>query len=605
MANENKNLKKKNDKKPETKKNMGKKAPAKKNDKPKKKENTAKKQNKPKQNKTPKTPLKIIPLGGLGEIGKNITAYEYKDDILIVDCGMAFPDEETPGIDIVIPDFSYLEANRDKIRGLVVTHGHEDHIGAIPYLLKNISVPIYATRLTIGLIEGKLKEHKNLSTASLNEVSPGSTLKFGAFDVEFIHVNHSIPDAVAFAIKCPAGTVVHTGDFKIDTTPIDSQVIDLARFGELGKKGVLAMLADSTNAERPGYTMSERVVGESFQNLFKKAGKNRIIIATFSSNIHRIQQIIDEAVNCGRKVAVSGRSMLNVVSVAAKLGYLNLPENVLIDIETINKYTPEQLVIITTGSQGEPLSALHRMAFSDHRNVEIVPSDMIIISATPIPGNEKLVGKVVNELMKRGANVVYEKMYDVHVSGHACQEELKLLMSLVKPKYYIPLHGEQKHLYKHALLAQTMGVPKDNTLIANIGDVIEVSSKGIKVSDTAPSGRILVDGLGVGDVGGVVLRDRKHLADDGIIIVTLTMDSVTGEVVSGPEIVSRGFVYVKESEELINEVTEVAEDILEKCYIHRVRDRNTIKLRLRDGISKHLYSVTRRSPMVLPIIMEI
>lgn len=605
MANENKNLKKKNDKKPETKKNMGKKNPAKKNDKPKKKENTAKKQNKPKQNKTPKTPLKIIPLGGLGEIGKNITAYEYKDDILIVDCGMAFPDEETPGIDIVIPDFSYLEANRDKIRGLVVTHGHEDHIGAIPYLLKNISVPIYATRLTIGLIEGKLKEHKNLSTASLNEVSPGSTLKFGAFDVEFIHVNHSIPDAVAFAIKCPAGTVVHTGDFKIDTTPIDSQVIDLARFGELGKKGVLAMLADSTNAERPGYTMSERVVGESFQNLFKKAGKNRIIIATFSSNIHRIQQIIDEAVNCGRKVAVSGRSMLNVVSVAAKLGYLNLPENVLIDIETINKYTPEQLVIITTGSQGEPLSALHRMAFSDHRNVEIVPSDMIIISATPIPGNEKLVGKVVNELMKRGANVVYEKMYDVHVSGHACQEELKLLMSLVKPKYYIPLHGEQKHLYKHALLAQTMGVPKDNTLIANIGDVIEVSSKGIKVSDTAPSGRILVDGLGVGDVGGVVLRDRKHLADDGIIIVTLTMDSVTGEVVSGPEIVSRGFVYVKESEELINEVTEVAEDILEKCYIHRVRDRNTIKLRLRDGISKHLYSVTRRSPMVLPIIMEI
>ncbi|MEE0928216.1 MAG: ribonuclease J [Acutalibacteraceae bacterium] len=605
MANENKNLKKKNDKKPETKKNMGKKNPAKKNDKPKKKENTAKKQNKSKQNKTPKTPLKIIPLGGLGEIGKNITAYEYKDDILIVDCGMAFPDEETPGIDIVIPDFSYLEANRDKIRGLVVTHGHEDHIGAIPYLLKNISVPIYATRLTIGLIEGKLKEHKNLSTASLNEVSPGSTLKFGAFDVEFIHVNHSIPDAVAFAIKCPAGTVVHTGDFKIDTTPIDSQVIDLARFGELGKKGVLAMLADSTNAERPGYTMSERVVGESFQNLFKKAGKNRIIIATFSSNIHRIQQIIDEAVNCGRKVAVSGRSMLNVVSVAAKLGYLNLPENVLIDIETINKYTPEQLVIITTGSQGEPLSALHRMAFSDHRNVEIVPSDMIIISATPIPGNEKLVGKVVNELMKRGANVVYEKMYDVHVSGHACQEELKLLMSLVKPKYYIPLHGEQKHLYKHALLAQTMGVPKDNTLIANIGDVIEVSSKGIKVSDTAPSGRILVDGLGVGDVGGVVLRDRKHLADDGIIIVTLTMDSVTGEVVSGPEIVSRGFVYVKESEELINEVTEVAEDILEKCYIHRVRDRNTIKLRLRDGISKHLYSVTRRSPMVLPIIMEI
>ncbi len=602
MANENKSVKKKTAPSSEFKKTSGKKTVPKKNDKPKKKETTKKTQNKTKQSKTP---LKIIPLGGLGEIGKNITVYEYKDDILLVDCGMAFPDEETPGIDIVIPDFSYLEANRDKIQGLVVTHGHEDHIGAIPYLLKNLSVPIYATRLTVGLIEGKLKEHKNLSSARLNEVATGSTLKFGAFEVEFIHVNHSIPDAVAFAIKTPAGVIVHTGDFKIDTTPIDSQVIDLARFGELGKKGVLAMLADSTNAERPGYTMSEKVVGESFQNLFKKAGKNRIIIATFSSNIHRIQQIIDEAVNCSRKVAVSGRSMLNVVSVAAKLGYLRVPENVLIDIETIKKYSPEQLVIITTGSQGEPLSALHRMAFSDHRNVEIVPNDMIIISATPIPGNEKLVSRVVNELMKRGANVVYEKMYDVHVSGHACQEELKLLMSLVKPKYYIPLHGEQKHLYKHALLAQTMGVPKENTLIANIGDVIEVSSKTLKVSDTVPSGRILVDGLGVGDVGGVVLRDRKHLADDGIIIVTVTMDGVTGEVVSGPEIVSRGFVYVKESEQLINEVTEVAEDILEKCYMNRIRDWNTIKLRLRDGVSKYLYSATRRSPMVLPIIMEI
>ena len=565
------------------------------------KKNTPKKDTK----KPPKTPLKIIPLGGLGEIGKNITVYEYKDDIVIVDCGMAFPDEETPGIDIVIPDFSYLVKNRDKIRGLVVTHGHEDHIGAIPYLLNNINVPIYATRLTVGLIEGKLREHRNLASAKLNEVKPGQTLQFGAISVEFIHVNHSIPDAVGFAIKTPAGTVVHTGDFKIDTTPIDSRVIDLARFGEIGKKGVLAMLGDSTNAERPGYTMSEKVVGESFSTLFKKAGKNRIIIATFSSNIHRIQQIIDEAVNCGRKVAVSGRSMLNVVSIASKLGYLKLPDNVLIDIEVIGRYKPEQLVIITTGSQGEPLSALHRMAFSDHRNVEIVPDDMIIISATPIPGNEKLVSKVVNELMKRGANVVYEKMYDVHVSGHACQEELKLLMSLVKPKYYIPLHGEQKHLYKHALLAQTMGIPKENTLIANIGDVIELTNKTIKSTETVPSGRVLVDGLGVGDVGGVVLRDRKHLADDGIIIITLTMDSATGEVVSGPDIVSRGFVYVKESEQLINEITVVAEDIIENCYIKRVRDWNTIKLRLRDGVSKHLYETTRRSPMVLPIIMEI
>jgi len=474
--------------------------------------------------KAPKIPLKIISLGGLGEIGKNITVYEYKEDILLVDCGMAFPDEETPGVDIVIPDFTYLIQNQDKIRGLVVTHGHEDHIGAIPYLLKNISVPIYATQLTIGLIEGKLKEHKGLANTKLNVVNPGQTLQFGALSVEFIHVNHSIPDAVAFAIKTPVGVVVHTGDFKIDTTPIDGQVIDLARFGELGKKGVLAMLADSTNAERPGYTMSEKVVGESFQNLFKKAGKNRIIIATFSSNIHRIQQIIDEAVNCGRKVAVSGRSMLNVVSVAAKLGYLKVPDNVLIDIEAIKNYASEQLVIITTGSQGEPLSALHRMAYSDHRNVEIVPNDMIIISATPIPGNEKLVSKVVNELMKRGANVVYEKMYDVHVSGHACQEEIKLLLSLVKPKFYIPVHGEQKHLYKHAMLAQTMGVPSENTVIANIGDVIELTSKTIKVTDTVPSGRVLVDGLGIGDVGGVVLRDRKLLSDDGIIIVTVTID---------------------------------------------------------------------------------
>ncbi len=567
--------------------------------------NKIQKKHAPKKPSAQKTPLKIIPLGGLGEIGKNLTVYEYKDDILLVDCGMAFPDEETPGIDIVIPDFSYLVKNRDKIRGLVVTHGHEDHIGAIPYLLNNINVPIYATRLTIGLIEGKLKEHKNLATATLNTVSPGQTLRFGELEVEFIHVNHSIPDAVAFAIKTPVGTVVHTGDFKIDTTPIDDRVMDLARFGELGKKGVLAMLADSTNAERPGYTMSERVVGESFQNLFKKAGNNRIIVATFSSNIHRIQQIIDAAVSFGRKVAVSGRSMLNVVSVAEKLGYLSVPDNVLVDIELIKKYKPEQLVIITTGSQGEPLSALHRMAFSDHRHVEIIPDDMIIISATPIPGNEKLVSKVVNELMKRGANVVYEKMYDVHVSGHACQEELKLLMSLVKPKYYIPLHGEQKHLYKHALLAQTMGVPKENTLIASIGDVITLTKKDIKVAETVTAGRVLVDGLGVGDVGGVVLRDRKMLADGGIVIVTVTIDSVTNEVVAGPEIVTRGFVYVKESEQLISDATLAAEDILEYCYIHNIRDRNAIKLKLRDGISKHIYGVTHRSPMVLPIIMEI
>lgn len=551
------------------------------------------------------TPVKIIPLGGLGEIGKNITAYEYKDDIIIVDCGMAFPDEETPGVDIVIPDFTYLIKNKDKIRGMVVTHGHEDHIGAIPYLLKNFNIPIFATKLTIGLIEGKLKEHKLLLEAELVVTKPGEIVKLGEFSVEFIHVNHSIPDAVSFAIRCPAGVIVHTGDFKIDTTPIDDCVIDLARFAEIGKEGVLALLSDSTNAERPGYTMSERVVGESFSTLFKKAGKNRIIIATFSSNIHRIQQIVDEAVHCKRKVAVSGRSMQNVVSVASELGYLNMPSDVLIDIESIKNYKPEQLVIITTGSQGEPLSALHRMAFSDHKQVGIVPDDMIIISATPIPGNEKLVGKVVNELMKNGANVVYEKMYDVHVSGHACQEELKLLTTLVKPKYFIPIHGEQKHLYKNANLASTMGISKSNILIANIGSVIEVSDRSLKCTEEVPAGRVLVDGLGVGDVGSIVLRDRKHLSDDGIIIVTVSIDSVTGEVLAGPDIVSRGFVYVKESEELMREITTIAEDVLERCYINNIHDWNAIKIKLRDGISKYLYGQTRRSPMILPIIMEV
>ena len=551
------------------------------------------------------TPVKIIPLGGLGEIGKNITAYEYKDDVIIVDCGMAFPDEETPGVDIVIPDFTYLIKNKDRIKGMVVTHGHEDHIGGIPYLLKNLNIPIYATKLTIGLIEGKLKEHKLLSEAELIVTKPGDIVKLGEFSVEFIHVNHSIPDAVAFAIKCSAGIVIHTGDFKIDTTPIDDRVIDLTRFAEIGREGVLALLTDSTNAERPGYTMSERVVGESFSTLFKKAGKNRIIIATFSSNIHRIQQIIDEAVHCKRKVAVSGRSMQNVVAVASELGYLKMPSDVLIDIESIKNYKPEQLVIITTGSQGEPLSALHRMAFSDHRQVGIVPDDMIIISATPIPGNEKLVSKVVNELMKSGANVVYEKMYDVHVSGHACQEELKLLMALVKPKYFIPIHGEQKHLYKNANLASTMGIAKDNILIANIGNVIEVSERSIKCTEEVPAGRILVDGLGVGDVGSIVLRDRKHLSDDGIIIVAVSIDSVSGEVIAGPDIVSRGFVYVKESEELMREITTIAEDVLERCYINNIHDWNAIKIKIRDSISKYLYGQTRRSPMILPIIMEV
>lgn len=550
-------------------------------------------------------PLKIIPLGGLGEIGKNITLYEYDGDMFLVDCGMSFPDEETPGIDIVIPDFTYVLENKDKIKGLVVTHGHEDHIGAIPYLLRNFNLPIYATRLAVGLIEGKLREHKLLSDARLNVVKPGDRVRLGKFEVELIHVNHSIPDAVGFAITCPAGTVVHTGDFKVDTTPIDDYVIDIGRFAELGKQGVLALLADSTNAERPGYTASERIVGESFSNLFKKAEDHRIIVATFSSNIHRIQQIIDEAVRCGRKVAVSGRSMINVVSVAAELGYLKVPADVLVDIDMIKNYDPSRLVIVTTGSQGEPLSALHRIAFSDHRQVEIIPGDMIIISANPIPGNEKLVGKVINELMKRGANVVYERMYDVHVSGHACQEELKLMMSVVKPRYVIPLHGEQKHLMKHAGLARQMGIPNDNILIAGNGSVIELTDDSLKSSETVTAGRVLVDGLGVGDVGSIVLRDRKHLSDDGIIIVAVSIDSVTREVVSGPEVVSRGFVYVKESEELIHEISELVCDILERCYIDGIRDWATIKTRIKDKVARFVSSKTRRAPMILPIIMAV
>ncbi|MBR5222724.1 MAG: ribonuclease J [Clostridia bacterium] len=558
-----------------------------------------------KNTKSPKSPVRIIPLGGLGEIGKNITLYEYEGDMILVDCGMSFPDEEMPGIDIVIPDFTYVLENKDKIKGLFVTHGHEDHIGAIPYLLKNFNVPIYATRLTVGLIEGKLKEHRLLESAKLNVVKAGSTVNAGKFSVQFIHVNHSIPDAVAFAIKTAGGTVVHMGDFKIDTTPIDDYMIDIPCLAELGKKGVLALLSDSTNAERGGYTASERLVGGSFSNLFRQAEGKRIIVATFSSNIHRIQQIIDEAYRCNRKVAVSGRSMLNVVSVAEELGYLRVPKDVLIEIEAIKNYTPGEIVVVTTGSQGEPLSALHRMAFSDHRQVEIAPGDMIIISATPIPGNEKLVTKVINELMKRGANVVYERMYDVHVSGHACQEELKLIMSIVKPKYFIPVHGEQKHLMKHAELAKLMGIEKENTVIAQNGSVIELTKKQVKCTEMVQAGRVMVDGLGVGDVGSIVLRDRKLLSDGGIIIVAVSIDAVTREIVAGPDIVSRGFIYMKESEELISEINNLVWDILDRCYYQNIRDWATIKNKIKDGVSKFLFTKTKRSPMVLPIIMEV
>lgn len=555
--------------------------------------------------KKPASPLRIIPLGGINEIGKNITAYEYENDIIIVDCGMSFPDDDMLGIDIVIPDFTYLIKNQEKIRGLFITHGHEDHIGGVPYLLKEINVPIFATGLTIGLIEGKLKEHGLLGDAMLHVVNAGSVVKAGKFSVEFIHVNHSIADAVAFAIKCPLGTVVQTGDFKIDTTPIDGKVIDLGRLAELGNEGVLALLSDSTNAERPGFSASEKIVGESFSNIFSKANNQRIIVATFSSNVHRIQQIMDEAAKLGRKVAVSGRSMVNLINVASELGYLNIPEGILIDISMVKKYAPEQLVIITTGSQGEELSALHRMAFSDHRQVEITPNDLIIISATPIPGNEKLVNKVINELTRLGAKVVYEKMYDVHVSGHACQEEQKLMLSLVKPRFFVPVHGEQKHLRKHSETAVSLGVKKENIIVSEIGKVIEFTAKQVKCVEAVEAGRVLVDGLGIGDVGSVVLRDRKHLAEDGIIVVVLCLDSATGEMISGPEVISRGFVYVKGSEELMDETREIVWDVAESTPIRSQKDWNTMKTRIRDSVSHHLYRRTGRSPMILPIIMEV
>ena len=567
----------------------------------------AAKQPKPQQRKprapkrNPGAALRVIPLGGLDEIGKNLTVFECGNDIIIIDCGMSFPDEDLPGIDIVIPDFTYLIKNKDRVRGLFVTHGHEDHIGAIPYLLRELNVPVYGTRLTIGLIEGKLKEH-NVPRVSLNVRNPGDVIKVPGFTVEFVHVNHSIPDAVAMAIRCAAGLFVHTGDFKIDMTPIDGDPIDLARFAELGKEGVTALFSDSTNAERPGFTPSERIVGNTFSSIFSRSTDKRIIVATFSSNIHRIQQIINEAARYGRKVAVSGRSMINTVGIAAELGYLDIPDGVLIDIDAIRRYTPEQIVIVTTGSQGEPMSALHRMAFSDHRKVSVGPGDVIVISATPIPGNEKFVSRVINELLKLGAEVVFEKMYDVHVSGHACSDELKLIMELTKPRFFMPLHGEYRHLKRNSMNAQSVGIPKDNIMIAQLGNVIEFTHDSMKNVGSVQAGRVLVDGLGVGDVGSVVLRDRKHLAEDGLIAVVMTIDSATGDVVAGPDIVSRGFVYVRESEPLIDDIKTVVSRVLDS---YSRRDWATIKTKVRDELSRYLFDCTRRSPMILPIIMEI
>ncbi len=549
--------------------------------------------------------VRIAFLGGMNEIGKNMTLYEYDNDMFIVDCGLAFPNSDLPGVDLVIPDFTYVENNAEKIKGIIVTHGHEDHIGGIAYLLKKVNIPIYATKLTIGLIKGKLEEHDLLNKAKLIEIKPRDNISLGNFNIELIHVNHSIPDAVGLAIKCPAGVIIQTGDFKIDTTPVDGDMIDLPRFAEHGKKGVLALLSDSTNAERPGYSASEKSVGESFETLFRKAKNKRIVVATFASNIHRVQQIIDVAESRDRKVAVTGRSLENLVNVGKELGYLNVPEGLLIDINTIKSYPDDKLVIITTGSQGEPMSALTKMSIGEHRKVSVTPNDYVIISATPIPGNEKMVGNVVNELMKRGVDVIYEKMYEVHVSGHACQEELKLMMGLVKPKFFIPVHGEQKHLRKHADLAVSMGIDKDNIYVGNIGEKIQISEDGIKKVENVPSGEIYVDGIGVGDVGNIVLNDRKHLSKDGIIIVVATIDSSSGYVVSGPDVVSRGFVYVKENELLMNRARELAARVIDESYDKKYRDWNSVKTRLRDELAKLMYEKTKRSPMILPIFMEI
>ena len=551
-----------------------------------------------------KAKVKIIPLGGLNEIGKNMTAIEYKNDIVIIDCGLKFPDEDMFGIDVVIPDITYLLKHRDKVSGIFLTHGHEDHIGALPYVLKQLNVPVYGTKLTLGIVQSKLKEHNLLSATELITVKPRDVVRLNSVSVEFIKTNHSIADSVAIAVHTPLGAVLHTGDFKVDYTPIDGEPMDFARFAELGKKGVLLMMADSTNVERPGYTMSEKIVGESLCRIFGKS-KGRIIVATFASNIHRIQQIIDAAAMYGRKVAVSGRSMENIVQVAIELGYIKIEKENLVSIDQINKYNNDQIVIITTGSQGEPMSALARMATSEHRKVNIVPGDTIIISATPIPGNEKLVSRVVDQLFKKGAEVVYGSSEAVHVSGHACQEELKLMHTLVKPKYFIPVHGEYRHLKQHGELANSIGVPKSNILIPEIGDVIEVTRNSIKKSGTVISGQIFVDGLGVGDVGNIVIRDRKHLSQDGILTVVVTLSKENKAIIAGPDIISRGFVYVRESEKLMDEARDIVRDVFTKCEERKITDWSTLKSTVRDELKSFLYEKTKRKPMILPIIMEI
>ena len=552
-----------------------------------------------------KSNIKIIPLGGLHEIGKNITVFEYEDEIIVVDCGISFPEDDMLGVDLVIPDITYLVKNQEKIKGMVITHGHEDHIGGIPYFLKQINVPIYATRLSAGLINNKLEEHKLLRSTEMHIVNQGETIKLGNnFKVEFIRSSHSIPDSVMLAITTPSGTILHTGDFKVDYTPIDGQLMDLGRIAELGKQGVLALMSDSTNSERKGFTMSESSVGDVFDKLFLNCTK-RIVVATFASNVHRIQQIVNSAVKYGRKIAVCGRSMINIISTSMELGYIKCPENIFIDIDMIESYTDDQLVIITTGSQGEPMSALTRMAAGDHRKVKITPNDLIIISATPIPGNEKYVSKVIDDLMQLGAEVVYSALADVHVSGHACQEEQKLILALAKPKYFIPVHGEYRQLRAHKETAELMGIEEDNIFMLTNGRVLEMNEYEAKFTGTVPSGRVLVDGLGVGDVGNIVLRDRQHLAQDGLIVIVLTMDSQTGEVVAGPDVISRGFVYVRESENLMDDVKSVVRHEVSKCEERGIRDWSTIKTTVKENLRDYLFIKTKRNPMIIPIIMEV
>ena len=549
-----------------------------------------------------KDTVKIIPLGGLEQIGMNMTAFMYEDSIIVVDCGLSFPDDDMLGIDLVIPDVTFLKDNIDKVKGFVVTHGHEDHIGAFPYVIKEVNKPIYATKLTMGIIETKFREHNLLATTKRKVVSYGQSVILDKFRIEFIRTNHSIADSAALAIHTPAGVIVHTGDFKVDYTPVFGEPIDLQRFGELGKKGVLAVLCDSTNVMRPGYTMSEKTMGKTFENIFDENPKNRIIVATFASNVDRVQQIINSAVSHGRKVAVEGRSMVNIINVGTELGYISIPEGVLIDTEEIKKYPDEQVTIITTGSQGEAMAALSRMAASIHRKVTIKPGDVIIVSATPIPGNEKSVARVINELSMKGAKVIFQ---DTHVSGHAAQEEIKLIYSILKPKYAIPVHGEYRHLVKHAELCELMGIPKDNIFILSSGDVLELSNEHAKKIGTVPCGILMVDGLGVGDVGNIVLRDRQTLAENGIIIVVLTLEKYTNQLLSGPDIVTRGFVYVRESEMLIDDATTVVYEAVSRCIDNNISDWSKIKGVIKDSLGDYIWKKMKRTPMILPIIMEV